>query len=152
MPKLQIHLKPSRLFFIMLLVIIFGAIISIFCSFLPYYIQLLLMVAVLFYGLHIIWKEVGLWSPKAIVALACGEDNTWLLKERSGQCYPAVLSRASTHLAFSGWPGLSILRFKLMPSVVMNRARKMAVVVFHDAVNPDIYRQMLMRLGVTKIH
>ncbi len=139
MLALELQLKPSKAFFITLLFILFGAFVSIFCSFFPYYIQLLLGVVTLLYGGRLIWGQVFLRAPGALVRLTCRADHTWLLQDRSGATYSALLSGESTRLG-----PVSILRFK--------GEKKRSAVVFYDAVDPDCYRRLLMRLGTIKVH
>ena len=133
MSPLDLQLKPSKAFFIIMLFILSGALASIFCCFLPYYIQLLLGVVTLAYGARLIWGQVLLRDPRALVALTCRADNTWLLQERSGELYPALLRGESTRLG-----AVSILCFQ--------GAKKRSAVVFYDAVDPVCYRRLLMRL------
>src|SRR5690348_5835615 len=133
MPSLELQLRPSKAFFILILFILSGALVSIFSSFLPYYIQLPLGVVTLVYGLRLLWGQVLLKAPGALVALTCRADNTWLLQERSGATCSALLRGESTR-----WGGVCILCFQ--------GAKKRSAVVFYDAVDPAAYRQLLMRL------
>lgn len=133
-----------------MLFILLGALASIFCSFLPYYIQLLLGMVALIYGGRLIWGEVLLRAESAIVTLTCRDDNTWQLIERSGKEYPAFLCGDSTKLGF-----VSILRFKDAPrgfAPSRFKRKKRSSMIFRDAVGSEVYRRLLMRLGTTKIH
>ncbi len=141
MPKLQLRLQPSKSFFIIMLFILSGALVSIFCSDLPYYIQLLLAAAALVYGGRLIWGTVLLREKRAVVLLTCQDDNTWLLTERSGREYSADLCGDSTR-----FPGLNILRFK-QSSQEGCLGKRRDTVVFYDSVDPDCYRRLQMRLG-----
>lgn len=133
MPPLELQLKPSKTFSLLLLFVLSGAFISIFCSFLPYYIQLPLGGLTLVYGAHLIWEQVYLQGPRVLVALTYRSDQTWLLRERSGAEYPARLCGESTR---SAW--VSCLCFQA--------SQKRRAVVFYDAVDPVSYRRLLMRL------
>lgn len=133
MLNLELRLRPSKAFFLIMLFILSGALVSIFCSSLPYYIQLPLGAAAFAYGCRLFQGPVLLRKPDALVALACRADNTWLLRERAGREYPARLCGESSRL---GW--VSILRFQ--------GEKKRSAVVFYDAVDPVCYRRLLMRL------
>lgn len=142
MHLLQIHLKPSKSFLILQLFILLGALLSIFCSFLPYYMQLLLSTGALIYGGYILWAEVLLLSQRAVVSISCRPDQSWQLKERAGKAYEAVLCGDSTRF---GW--LTILQFKAVPGLGGLDRQRRKVVIFRDAIDAASYRQLLMRLG-----
>jgi len=141
MPRLQLHLKPSKAFLALILFVLTGGLLSIFCCILPYYIQFLLGLAALGYGGQILRQQVLLQSPRAIVGLSCHDDNTWQLFERGGQKHWAFLSGASTR-----WAWLSVLRFSL------EGGKQRSVVVFCDALDPGIYRQLLMKLATIRVY
>jgi hypothetical protein len=128
-----------------MLFILLGALVSIFCSFLPYYIQLFLAGAALVYGGGLIWRGVLLKAQNAIVTLTCCEDHSWQLKERSGKSFPASLCGDSTRLSF-----VSVLRFNC--SLEGFKKKKRSAIIFQDAVSAPVYRQLLMKLGTIKIH
>ena len=145
MPLLLLQLKASKSFLIMLLFIFLGAFVGIFCSFLPYYIQLLLAMVVLIGGGRLIWEQGFLKGQNVIVALTCAADNSWLLKERSGKEYPAFLCGDTTRFAW-----MSLLRFKrLTESGTTEKwfSKKYNVIVFYDSVDLISYRRLQMRLG-----
>lgn len=147
MPALQLQLKPSKLFFIIMFVIVGGAFVSIFCSYLPYYIQFLLAALVLIYGGHLITGTVLLKKQSAIMVLTAQADQYWVLKERSGKEYPAFLCGDSTR-----FPGVSILRFKLarpQEGVIGFFKKRCNVLVFYDSINSICYRRLQMKLGIT---
>lgn len=133
MPLLELQLKPSKAFSCLLLFVLSGAFISIFCSFLPYYIQLALGMLTLVYGAHLIWEQVYLKGRRVLVAITYRSDQTWLLRERCGAEYTARLCGESTR---SAW--VSCLCFQA--------AQKRRALVFYDAVDSNCYRRLLMRL------
>lgn len=133
MPLLELQLKPSKAFLILLLFIFSGALISIFCSFLPYYIELPLGMITLVFGKGLISRQVYLKEPSALQTLLCRADGTWLLRERSGYEYSAKLSGES-------------FRSSRVCVLCFQAAKKRYALVFYDAVDPESYRRLLMRL------
>jgi len=138
MPALELHLRPSKAFFAIMLFILLGALVSISCSLLPYYVRFLLGMGTLLYGSRL-FLSVGLRAPDSLLLLRCREDGTWLLRERSGAEYSAVLCGDSVR-----WACVCILRFQ--------STKKRSAVVFYDAVAASDYRRLLMKLGTLKVH
>lgn len=133
---MRICLNFSKLFGGLLLLMVIGSELSIFYSCLSGFWQSILSVIVFIYAGQVIWKDILLRSPRAIVHLFCADDNHWQLVERSGIIYSAILlcdSMATAYFCF--------LRFKI-PLL----QRKRSCVIFKDAVGPGLYRQLLMKL------
>lgn len=93
------------------------------------------------YGGQVFWENILLRSERAVVTLICCDDNTWQLKERSGETYPAVLGADSIRKGY-----FCLLRFKTPAS-----RRKRSCVVFRDAVPPETYRRLLMKLNTMTV-
>ena len=140
---LAFSLKKSKLFFFFMLFILSGALTSIFCSYLPYYMQLLLAALALSYGARLM-KMVLLKEQKAIIAFSCREDQTWLLKERSGKEYSAFLCGDTIQSSL-----VCLLRFKTLRE---NRIEKISAVVFYDSLDALAYRRLQLRLNTITIH
>ncbi|HSW70454.1 MAG TPA: protein YgfX [Gammaproteobacteria bacterium] len=144
----QLQLKPSRSFFILMLFILLGALVSIYCCFLPYYIQLFLVLLLMLEGRRLLYAWVLLRGQKTIIGLSCQNDKIWLLKERSGKEYPAFLGADSTR-----FPWFCLLRFQpLWESGRRGQRKKTKVLVFYDSVDPLVYRRLQVKLGTTTIH
>jgi len=142
MSALKLYLKPSSLFLMMILFILIGALMSIFCSHLPYDMELSLAVLALAYGGFVIWDSVLLRSQRAIVCLSYCDDNSWLLQERSGASYAASLVGAGL-LGFMG-----VLHFKCVRE---GKDLRRTMVVFQEAVDKQAYRRMMMVLGTIRV-
>ncbi len=132
---MQVCLRPSKAFFYAASFALLGSVVCIFCSNLPLIFQCMGVIALVFYGRSIIYRDILLKSQRSVVGLVTYEDNTCLVQERAGKAYAAVLESDCCRMGF-----FCVLRFKDIRHV------KRTCVIFKDAVDEETYRRLLILL------
>lgn len=107
----------------------------------PVYLRFILGLMASMLGVYVIWVDILLRGQRSVVSLTCCDDNTWQIKERAREAYPAALCGDSTIMGIC-----CILRFKAYQGV-----KKRSCVIFSDAVGIAGYRRILMMLRTMKV-
>ncbi len=141
MQKIDISLKPSRLFIYLLMVILVGCLLCIFSLSVAWSLKIILIISVLFYGAWIFWKEIYLMSAASMVGLQLLEEESCYLRYFSSNTIAAEIDGSSTVTAL-----VCVLRFK-----VPDQRRKTACVVFKDSVDKEMYRKLMVWLRCSKV-
>ena len=136
MQKIEILFKRSRIFQYLMGFMIFGsAIISASLSISCIY-KILLIFSVLTYGAWILWEDVYLMSASSIVGFELLEKGLCQLRYSSGDTVQAAVDGGSTVTTV-----VCVLRFQ-----ISGQRKKASCVVFKDALDSEMYRQLMVWL------
>jgi hypothetical protein len=127
MPNVHIKLKPSKQFFILLLMVLIGAVFIIFNLPILNWLKILLIVVSLLYGLKIFWKNIFLRHKNSILGLSHDADG-WKIHLREG-IFPAELKGGTV----SSW--VSVFLFT-------HSKKSFECVIWNDSLKKDEYRRL----------
>jgi hypothetical protein len=139
MHNIDIKLKPSKLFLILVIITLICSVFIIYSLPIKLRFRSILLGLTLTYGWFMIWDRALLQGAHSILGLKY-DANGWQIQERIKQS-PAQLCGESTIASF-----ISILRFKLA-----GQRRKRTCLVFKDALGSELYRKLLVSLRTTEI-
>ena len=139
MPNTEIKIQPSRQFISLILVIVIGSI-SIICALgVGLLIKSFLLSMTIYYWHTIFYRYGILQHPQAWIKLNLNADGSCLVHQQRQQ-YEAQLSGNSIITNF-----VCILRFTLS-----EQQKKHSCLIFRDAIQPDLYRRLLIQLRCMK--
>lgn len=135
-PPIHIGIRPSRTLALVVLGIHAATLVVIAPLELPLPAKALLSVAVIASLVQNLYQYVFLRSPRSIVQMVWETDGEWMLMQRNGQVFAALLLPSSfVHHR------MLVLNFRLR-----SRHRRPAVVLFDDAVGRSTLRRLRVRL------
>ncbi len=139
MQEIDTNLKPSAVLVILSSLILLCTACLVFDLPLSWWVRSVILGLVLVYGGNIFWHTMLLRGKNAILKIALTTDG-WEIHDQT-TIYPAELGGESTVTTL-----LCVLRFK-----VLGENRKRSVIIFRDAIEPEIYRRFVAILRMTKI-
>ncbi len=135
MPYQDFNLAPSRQFIILIILLCAGS--TVICCYLPlhYAVKLLLLFIVIAYSGWLLWRYGLLKGRQVIIQLRCYTNGQWQLYKNHHVLNNVLLSGDSTVTR-----GGCVLQF-----VVPGKRWKLSCVVFHDALQQDQYRRLIVK-------
>lgn len=139
MQNTDIHLKPSKQFILLIILIVMGGLVIIFSLQCGYWVKALLIIFVLIYGLQI-FKSFGLYmGMNAIKGLRQIGDNNWLLLANQREIIGKLTGESTVTSQ------LCVLRF-----IIPGERSKLSCIIFKDSLDQEQYRRLLVWLRCNK--
>jgi hypothetical protein len=141
MRRIDIQIKPSKLFILLLAVTTVCCIIIVATLPLSILNKLFISAVVLVYAWFLLINWGLLHGKNIITQLGYGEEG-WTLLDRENNIWRGEICGDSTLTPFLG-----ILRFKLE-----GQRKKRSCLVFKDTLHDDLYRRLMVTVRTAKIH
>lgn len=132
MQKIDIVLHPSKQLLTLFFAFLIGSFGIVWWLSILIWVKGMLSLVLLGYGGRVFWKDIVLRHPYSIIRLRHHQEKEWYVYQRNGDCWLGILAGEST---FTGVA--CVLRFSFTEAFF-----KRSCLVFSDAVNFTIYRQL----------
>jgi hypothetical protein len=135
MHSLDINLQPSKQFIVLILLVLLGTLAVVFSLPVSGWIKGLLMIAILYYGLSILWTTGFIKGPYSIKGLRLRLDGSGILY-CSPQPPEGIITGESIVTTY-----VCVLCFTML-----GKPNKRTCILFNDSLEKDVYRQLLVML------